>query len=106
MTEPINPLSIFDKGPWVWKETGQHFTGEQLDAEAFAKYRLAVEQATADLRSLLERRRKKHEATFLELAIAQRELAETRAELARLKKDAARLDRGWTPIHAVKEKAS
>ncbi len=43
-----------------------------------------VEQATAELRGLLERRRKKHEATFLELAISQRERAEAvqRAEKA------------------------
>ena len=49
MTEPIKlpPLEIFDKGLWVWK--GQEFTGAELDAAAFAKYRLAVEQATAEL---------------------------------------------------------
>jgi hypothetical protein len=34
-----------------------------------------LEELVRDLRSLLERRRKKHEATFLELAMAKRELA-------------------------------
>ena len=45
---------------------------------------LAVEHNAAELRGLLERRRKKHEATFLELAISQRERAEAvqRAEKA------------------------
>jgi len=49
MTEPIKlpPMEIFDKGTWVWK--GQEFTGAELDAAAFAKYRLAVEQNTAEL---------------------------------------------------------
>jgi hypothetical protein len=57
MTDPIKlpPMEIFDKGPWVWK--GQEFTGAELDAAAFAKYRLAVEKATAELRAEAERLR-------------------------------------------------
>lgn len=33
------PLKIFSHGPWIFKETGQEFTGSELDAEAFVKYR-------------------------------------------------------------------
>ena len=36
---PDMPLQIFDNGPWIWKETGESFTGTDLDAAAFAKYR-------------------------------------------------------------------
>ena len=60
--------------------------------------RSAVEQATVDLRALLECRRKKHEATFLELAISQQERAEAvqraekaEAEIERLRAELARL---------------
>jgi hypothetical protein len=37
--EPTQPLDVFDAGPWIWKETGQEFTGAELNAAAFAKYR-------------------------------------------------------------------
>lgn len=43
---PREPLSVFDKGPWIWKETGESFTGAQLDEAAFVKYRDAMLAAT------------------------------------------------------------
>lgn len=36
---PQEPLHVFSKGPWLFEETGQRFTGEELDAAAFEKYR-------------------------------------------------------------------
>lgn len=36
---PREPLSVFDAGPWIWTQTGEQFTGAQLDEAAFAKYR-------------------------------------------------------------------
>ena len=36
---PDAPLSVFSKGPWVFKETGQDFSGAELDEAAFVAYR-------------------------------------------------------------------
>lgn len=33
------PVAIFSKGPWLFRETGQEFSGADLDAAAFAAYR-------------------------------------------------------------------
>ena len=35
-------MPVFSHGPWLLEETGQRFTGNQLDAAAFAKYRAAL----------------------------------------------------------------
>lgn len=35
-------IPVFSRGPWLLEETGQRFTGNQLDAAAFAKYRAAL----------------------------------------------------------------
>ena len=36
---PDAPLSVFSKGPWGFKETGQDFSGAELDEAAFVAYR-------------------------------------------------------------------
>lgn len=36
---PDAPLSVFSKGPWTFKETGQNFSGAELDEAAFVAYR-------------------------------------------------------------------
>lgn len=36
---PNAPLPVFSKGPWVSKETGQDFSGAELDEAAFVAYR-------------------------------------------------------------------
>ncbi|MPS30539.1 MAG: hypothetical protein E2576_14505 [Alcaligenaceae bacterium] len=36
---PVAPLEVFSKGPWLFLETGQGFTGADLDAAAFVAYR-------------------------------------------------------------------
>ena len=36
---PDAPLSVFSKGPWTFKETGQSFSGAELDEAAFVAYR-------------------------------------------------------------------
>lgn len=33
------PLTVFDKGPWVYTGTGQEFSGSDLDEAAFVVYR-------------------------------------------------------------------
>ena len=38
-------LEIFSSGPWRWSETGQNFTGAELDAEAFTQYKPVIESA-------------------------------------------------------------
>jgi hypothetical protein len=55
------------------------------DFAADLERELTAAKAEVELRALLERRRKKHEATFLELVIARRERAEAvqRAEKAK-----------------------
>lgn len=39
------PIPVFSHGPWLFQETGQSFTGAELDAACFAKYRAAIEAA-------------------------------------------------------------
>lgn len=41
-TDALEPVTVFSRGPWLFEETGQRFTGAELDAEAFAKYRAAL----------------------------------------------------------------
>lgn len=36
---PDAPLPVFSKGPWTFKETGQSFSGAELDEAAFVAYR-------------------------------------------------------------------
>lgn len=36
------PIPVFSHGPWLFQETGQSFTGAELDAACFAKYRAAI----------------------------------------------------------------
>lgn len=36
---PAKPLRVFDSGPWTWDETGQKFSGDDLDGAAYARYR-------------------------------------------------------------------
>lgn len=36
---PTAPLKVFSKGPWIFRETGQEFSGADLDEAAFAEYR-------------------------------------------------------------------
>jgi len=36
---PDAPLSVFSKGHWTFKETGQNFSGAELDEAAFVAYR-------------------------------------------------------------------
>jgi hypothetical protein len=36
---PDAPLPVFSKGPWTFKETGQNFSGAELDEAAFVAYR-------------------------------------------------------------------
>jgi hypothetical protein len=93
MTKPIKlpPISEFETDDVRWA------------LEEYAT--LAIEQATAEMRSLLERRRKKHEATFLELAIAQRELAEARAEVAAITKRADEIHKWYDVALERAEKA-
>jgi hypothetical protein len=40
---PAKPLGIFAHGPWVYRETGEEFTGAQLDFEAFQLYGAALQ---------------------------------------------------------------
>lgn len=46
---PDAPLPVFSKGPWTFKETGQSFSGAELDEAAFVAYRdrASREQAPA-----------------------------------------------------------
>lgn len=46
---PDAPLSVFSKGPWTFKETGQNFSGAELDEAAFVAYhdRASREQVPA-----------------------------------------------------------
>lgn len=37
----LTPLAVFAKGPWVWRETGQKFSAEEMDEAAFVVYREA-----------------------------------------------------------------
>jgi hypothetical protein len=39
---PAEPLEVFSHGPWTFTETGESFTGAQLDTEAFVKYRARI----------------------------------------------------------------
>lgn len=41
-TDALEPVTVFSRGPWLFEETGQRFTGAELDAEAFAKYHAAL----------------------------------------------------------------
>ena len=84
MSEPIKlpPIEIFDKGPWAWK--GQEFTGAELDAVAFAKYRLAVEQNTAELLRELTTLHRWYADVSMRAEKAEAEVERLRAELARL----------------------
>lgn len=36
------PLPVFSDGPWIFSETGQSFTGDELNVEAFCRYRNAL----------------------------------------------------------------
>ncbi len=36
------PLPVFSDGPWIFTETGQKFTGDELNVEAFCRYRNAL----------------------------------------------------------------
>lgn len=45
---PEKPLSVFSKGPWTFRETGQDFTGEQLDEAAFVAYRSRILPAAGE----------------------------------------------------------
>lgn len=36
------PLPVFGDGPWIFTETGQKFTGDELNIEAFCRYRNAL----------------------------------------------------------------
>lgn len=38
VTVPQKPLTVFDKGPWIWAETGENFSGADLDNAAFHEY--------------------------------------------------------------------
>jgi hypothetical protein len=38
----LEPCAVFDHGPWLFEETGQRFTGADLDAAAFSVYRAAA----------------------------------------------------------------
>jgi len=38
---PVEPLKVFSEGPWVFRETGQEFSGADLDEAAFVEYRRA-----------------------------------------------------------------
>jgi hypothetical protein len=40
------PLQVFSKGPWTFRETGQDFTGAQLDEAAFVAYRARLPAAS------------------------------------------------------------
>jgi len=38
--QPVaEPLKVFSKGPWTFRETGQDFSGADLDEAAFVAYR-------------------------------------------------------------------
>lgn len=59
-TDALEPVTVFSRGPWLFEETGQRFTGAELDAEAFAKYRAALaaqaEKHAAELASMQDDR--------------------------------------------------
>ncbi len=52
---PVEPLKVFSEGPWVFRETGQEFSGTDLDEAAFAEYRRASTPAAPgiDLRNAI-----------------------------------------------------
>lgn len=45
VAQPERPLEVFSHGPWTFEETGQSFTGAELDEAAFAVYRRAAAPA-------------------------------------------------------------
>jgi len=53
---PDAPLPVFSKGPWTFKETGQNFSGAELDEAAFVAYRDRAShgQAPAEIMTLQE----------------------------------------------------
>ena len=51
---PNSPLEVFAKGLWVFTLTGQHFSGAELDAVAFAKYRDYMISASREAQAVPE----------------------------------------------------
>lgn len=49
---PAAPLAVFSMGPWLCEETGQRFSGDELDAAAFVKYRRGSPPAAPDARAV------------------------------------------------------
>lgn len=55
------PLAVFS-GPWIFKDTGQSFSGADLDAAAYAVYRDRITALEAEVARLREELRQADEA--------------------------------------------